>query len=228
MRLRTITMTAIGIGVLAASAPGAMAQNAMDLGGWDTESLQGTWRATEMTDTPVYGESGEDIGEVSNVVVGPDNKVKSIIVEAGGFFDIGDTHFSVPWDQVDVTPGEEGIRVPVNEDNVEDFDLFSEDEVEEGQRSWRVTELLGDNVMFTDESGYGIVYDLLFEQDGTLKSVVVNPSVAYGVGGYYAYPWRGYDQGFEPGSPRYGLGYGRDDITNFEQFDIDEIDDDLL
>ena len=139
MRFRNAAATALGTGIVALAAQGALAQNAMDLENWDTETLSGTWRATEMTDTPVYGETGEDIGEVSNV-------------EAGGFFDIGDTHFSVPWDQVDVTPGEEGIRVPVNEENVADFDLFSSDEVEAGERSWRVTELIGDNVMFSDNS----------------------------------------------------------------------------
>ncbi|MDX1540567.1 MAG: hypothetical protein R3349_04110, partial [Geminicoccaceae bacterium] len=68
----------------------------------------------------------------------------------------------------------------------------------------------------------------LFEQDGTLKSVVVNPSVGYGVGGYYAYPWYGYDYGFDPGRPNYDIGYTRDDITDFEPFDLDEIETDVF
>ena len=228
MRFPNAAATALGTGIVALAAQGALAQNAMDLENWDTETLSGTWRATEMTDTPVYGETGEDIGEVSNVVVGPDNKVQAIIVEAGGFFDIGDTHFSVPWDQVDVTPGEEGIRVPVNEENVADFDLFSSDEVEAGERSWRVTELIGDNVMFSDNSGYGIVYDLLFAEDGILQAVVVNPSIGYGVGGHFAYPWRGYEEGFDPGSPTYDLGVARDDVIGLEPVDLDQIESDVL
>ena len=228
MRLH-LKETTTAFAILALGAGTAAAQNSMDLAAWNDEDLTGTWRATEMTDTPVYGETGEDIGEVANLIVGPDNKVQAIVVEAGGLFDIGDTHFSVPWDQVDVTPGEEGIRVPVNEENVADFDLFSWDEVEDGQRSWRVTELLGDNVMFSDDSGYGIVYDLLFEQDGTLKSVVVNPSVGYGVGGYFAYPWRGYqEEGFDPGDPFYNVGYDRDDVAGLEPVDLDAIETDLF
>lgn len=219
--------TTAAAGILALSAGAAGAQNVMDLADWDSAELKGTWRATEMTDTPVYGETGEDIGEVSSVVVGPDNKVKSIIVEAGGFFDIGDTHFNVPWDQVDLTPGEEGIRIPVNEENVRDFDLFG-DEVENGQRSWRTSELIGDQVTFDDGDRYGIVSDLLFQQDGTLKSVVVNPSVGYGVGGYYPYPFYGYDYGYDPGSPYYDLGYQRDDVADLEPLDFDSVDGDLL
>lgn len=227
MTVRFATATAAGMAAFALGIGTAASQNVMDFDAWNDEDLTGTWRATVMTDTPVYGETGEDIGEVANIIVGPDNKVQSIIVEAGGFFDIGDTHFSVPWDQVDLTPDAEGIQVPVNEENIADFDLFG-DEVEEGPRSWRVNELIGDNVMFSDESGYGIVYDLLFEQDGTLQSVVVNPSIGYGVGGYYAYPYYGYDYGYDPGSPYYNLGYDRDDIAGLQAVDLDEFESDLL
>jgi sporulation protein YlmC with PRC-barrel domain len=200
----------------------------IDLANWDPSELKNGWLATQMTDTPVYGRNGEDIGEVSNVIVGRDDKVESIIVEAGGFLDIGDTHFSVPWDQVELTPGEEGVVVPVNEDNVEDFSLFGDDEVEEGPRSWRITELVGDAVRLEGGTGYGIVYDVVFDQDGTLKSVLVNPDIGYGVGGYYAYPWYGYDYGYEPGDPYYDMPYDRDEIGGVESFDIGTLDAGLI
>ena len=226
MRIRMSTATAIGL--LALSVQSWAAQNATDLENWDTETLTGTWRATVMTDTPVYGESGEQIGEVENLIIGPDNKVRSIIVESGGFFDIGDTHIAVPWDRVDLAPDQEGIRVPVNQENVPDFDLFSGEDVEEGPRAWRATELLGDNVTFTDGSGYGIVYDLLFSEDGTLQAVVVNPSIGYSVGGHFAYPWRGYGEGFDPGDPNYDVGLARDDVMGLEPVDLDQIQSDVL
>ena len=171
-----------------------------------------------MTDTPVYGETGEDIGEVSNIFVGPDDQIQSIVVEAGGFLDIGDTHFRVPWDQVDLTAGTEGVQVPVNEDNVEDFDLFG-DEPGTGPRSWRVSEVIGDYVRLEDGVNYGIVDDLIFDDAGELQSIVVNPSIGYGVGGYYAYPWYGYDYGFDPGADYYDLPYARDDIAGLEPLD---------
>lgn len=226
MRMHFATAVA-AISLVGLSGGSALAQEVMDLEAWDAAELQGSWRATEMTDAAVYGANGEDIGEVSSVIVGPDNRVKSIVVEAGGFFDIGDTHFSVPWDQVDITPGQEGIRVPVNEDNVDDFDLFG-DEVTEGRRAWRASELVGDRAVFANGDRYGIVSDLLFGPDGSLTSVVVNPSVGYGVGGFYAYPWRGYEYGYDPGSPYYDLGYSEDEIAGLDPIDFDEIDGDLI
>ena len=131
------------------------------------------------------------------------------------------------WDQVDLTPGTEGVQVPVNEDNVADFDLFS-DEPEADPRSWRVTEVIGDYVRLKDGVNYGIVNDLIFDKDGKLQSVVVNPSIGYGVGGYYAYPWYGYDYGFDPGAEVYELPYGPDEIAGYEPFEDGMFDSDVF
>jgi hypothetical protein len=87
---------------------------------------------------------------------------------------------------------------------------------------------MGDYVRLEDGVNYGIVDDLIFDDGGKLKSIVVNPSVGYGVGGYYAYPWYGYDYGFDPGQDFYDLPYGRDDVAAYEPFDSDVYDDDIL
>lgn len=219
MMLRTRPVawaSAVALGMT--SATPLFAAEIVELSSWNTKGLEGGWRASVMTDTPVYGETGEDIGEVSNIFVGPDDQIQSIVVEAGGFLDIGDTHFRVPWDQVDLTAGTEGVQVPVNEDNVEDFDLFG-DEPGTGPRSWRVSEVIGDYVRLEDGVNYGIVDDLIFDDAGELQSIVVNPSIGYGVGGYYAYPWYGYDYGFDPGADYYDLPYARDDIAGLEPLD---------
>lgn len=221
-----LSSAAVALALATGSASPLLAQE-IELSAWDTKALQDGWLASAMTDTPVYGEAGEDIGEVSNIYVGPDDQIESIVVEAGGFFDIGDTHFRVPWNQVDLTPGEEGIRVPVNEDNVEDFDLFG-DEPGPGPRAWRVNEVLGDYVRLEGGVDYGIVEDLVFDEGGKLQSIVVNPSVGYGVGGYYGYPWYGYDYGFDPGADVYELPYAREDIAQVDPLEDDMFDDDVL
>jgi sporulation protein YlmC with PRC-barrel domain len=229
MIARTMTLSVAAVALAVATSPisPSLAADVVDLEMWNAEDLHDGWRASSMTDVAVYGEDGEDIGEVANIIVGPDDQVQSIIVEAGGLFDIGDTHFRVPWDQVDLTPGAEGVQVPVNEDNVDDFDLFG-DEPGAGPRSWRVSEVMGDYVRLEDGVNYGIVDDLIFDDGGKLKSIVVNPSVGYGVGGYYAYPWYGYDYGFDPGQDFYDLPYGRDDVAAYEPFDYGVYDDDIL
>jgi hypothetical protein len=41
-----------------------------------------------------------------------------VIVEAGGFLDIGDTHYRVPWEDVELTADVGGITVPVTEEKI--------------------------------------------------------------------------------------------------------------
>jgi len=39
-------------------------------------------------------------------------------------WDIGDTHVLVPWNEVEVN--EDGVSIPVHEDNAENYGLFDE------------------------------------------------------------------------------------------------------
>lgn len=199
----------------------AQGQEKIDLVAWAQErDFENGWTAEQLIDTEVQGQTGEDIGEVENLVVGTDAQIQKIIVESGGLWDIADTHFAVPWDQVKVGPNLEQVTVPVNEENVEDFSLFDEDdEVQTGERAWRASELMNDYVSLKDYVGYGMVQDLLFSQNGELTAVIVYPDVGYGIGGPYAYPYYGYDRGFDPGSGYYQLPYTRNEIAELGPFD---------
>lgn len=211
------------------------------LNSWDYDELyRSGWSARRMIDADVYGQNGEEIGEVENILVGTDGTIRSLIIEAGGFLDIGDTEFAVPWDRipwdrVTADAGSTRVTVPLNEDNIDQFDVFGEHgydmpaaggvrEVREGDdmvtpRTWRVTELLDDTVRLKDGGGYGYVRDLIFDPDGTLKSVVVTTDAVYGTRNSYAYPYYGYEYGFNPGLDYYGLPYGTNDLAGLEPFD---------
>lgn len=210
-------LSASGLGTTAV----AQGQEKIDLMAWSQErDFENGWTTEQFIDTDVYGQDGEDIGEIENLVVGAEGRIQKIIVEAGGVWGIGTTHFGVPWDQVQIGQNLERVTVPVNEENVEDFSLFGEgDEVQAGERAWRASELMGDYVSLQDYRGYGVVQDLLFSQDGEVIAVIVYPDVGYGVGAPYAYPYYGYDYGFDPGSDYYELPYTRDEIAELGPFD---------
>lgn len=192
----------------------------IDLVTWrQAEEYRDGWTARQLFDTPVYGANDEGVGEIENLIVSADGKIEKIIVEAGGFLDIGDVHLAVPWDQAEVGKGLERVRTPLEEENVEDFSLFDDDEVRTGQREWRVTELMYDYVSLEDYRGYGMVADLVFSQDGEVEAVLVNPDVGYGGGGPRAYPYYGYERGFEPGADTYRLPYTREEIAELGPFD---------
>lgn len=227
--MRQLFRIGMSTGVLALlAATPATAQEMVDLKDWDQSKLYDGWSAEALFDTPVYGVEGEDIGEVENLIVDADGKVEAIVVEAGGVWDIGDTHFRVPWGDVEVGPAMERLTVPVDEDNVANFSLF-DDEVVTGPQSYRATELIDDLVSLKDAPAYGRVDDLLFDREGQLQAVIVEPDVAYGigVGRPYAYPYA-YPAGYEPRGEYYELPYTRADIEDLQPFDYEKLDPDVL
>ena len=224
-----------------APAPIAGEQTRIDLGEWDYEELyRSGWRAGQLIGANVIGQSGEEIGNVENIMIGPDGKVLSIIAEIGGFLDIGDTHVNVPWNEVQFTSGAESAKVPVTEENLDQYSLFGDEEqlgrgaasrihrVDDpatGPRVWRATELTGDYVRLQGGEAYGYVDDLIFNSDGTLRAVSVTRDIGYGTAGPYAYPYYGYGYGaFDPGLDYYGLPYAEGEVADVEPFDYEEMD----
>jgi sporulation protein YlmC with PRC-barrel domain len=57
----------------------------------------------------VFGEGGEEVGEIENLLIGPDGRVRAAIIEFGGFLGIGENEVAVPWDRLNVA----GQRVTV-------------------------------------------------------------------------------------------------------------------
>ena len=230
--MRKLLTNTTAVSILALAAP-ALAQQAdvtvgdtevdvvrqgmVGLDQWDYGGLyeEGAWTAEQLLDADVYGPTGDEIGEVENIVVGTDGFVEAIIAEVGGFWDIGDTHVRVPWTEVEVAfeNGEPRVQVPVTEATVEDYDLYGgiggefrvvDDDDPYTPRGWRATELIDDYVTLGEGQRYGWVEDLVFDQAGRLEAVVVD--AAYGAAyGPYAYPFYGYGYGFRPGYNYYGL-----------------------
>jgi sporulation protein YlmC with PRC-barrel domain len=210
----------------------------IDLRQWDWQELYNAgWRAGDLLGAEAYGRSGDGIGEVENLVVGPDGKILSVVAEVGGTWDIGDTHVSVPWDLAQITAGAEGIRLPVTPENVEDYSLFADerltawgalaeikpvdDDLATGPRAWKVTDLIGDMVRLDDRTGYGYVDDVVFNHHGEIRAAIVRPDVRYGRPGYQAFPFqaRADGHGWDPSRDSYDLPYGLEEVDELGRFD---------
>ena len=243
MKLRTLTAIAL---VMGAAAPAAaqqeatkaeevdvVAEDVVELNEWGYEGLyEDSWTAGQVLDAPVYGRTGEEIGDVENIMVGTGGLVESLILEIGGFIDIGDTHIRVPWSEVatQLREGVSRIEIPVTQETIEDlaegeYDLFGgvagefrvvDDDDPYTPRAWRVTELIDDYVVLEGGYRYGWVEDLVVDGDtGRLKAVVVD--AVYGPAyGPYAFPFYGYGYGFDPGYPYYELPYGEQEVAQLE------------
>ena len=72
--------------------------------------------------------------------------------------------------------------------------------------------------------GYGVVDDVIFGGDGEILAVLVRPDLAAERGyyrpGLFAYPFHGYDYGYEPGAAEYNLPYSKDEIDVLEPIDV--------
>jgi hypothetical protein len=202
--------------------------------GWSLERL--------IENARVYGAEGEEIGDIENVLLSEEGKILAIVAEVGGFIDIGDTHVSVPWDQVTFSPALDLIEVPVDDENVNDYSVFGDwgyftksdaeatevvnEEMITGPRVWKATDLIDDYALLTGSMAYGYVDDLIFTNDGMLHAVVVEPDSTYGAGPY-ALPYYGYPYGWYPGSPYYRLPYGADEVAVIDTFDYDQLRTDM-
>ena len=225
MKNGTHTNSLVAAGIALAIGGAAQAQETISMEEWNSMEMRPGWSAEQMINVPVRSSDGEEIGEIENIIVGPEGDVQSIVLEVGGIiFDIGDTHLAVPWDQVEVSGGQgpiEYVTVPVTEDNYDQFDLsWSAGDVNTGPREFRVTEMIGDYATLGGETGAGYVNDVIFDEDGKLQAVVVNQSGAMG-GGYRAYPYTGYDNGFDPGLNTYDMPYTEDEVGGMQPFDYE-------
>lgn len=196
---------------------------------------------SDLLDADVFGPTGEEIGQVENVLFGVDGNVLSVIAEVGGILDVGDTHVSVPWDQVSVDAKAGRITLPVTQETIEEHSLFRDPRLtasdastntqavtgdnagvaNTGSRVWRAREFIGDYARLRNGEQfieYGYVEDLII-QNGKLAAVVVAPDVTWGKRGLYAYPYYGYGYGWYPGLAYYDLPYTREDIGDMTPFE---------
>lgn len=211
--------------------------DAETLAEWE-ESIRdrGGLRAEYMLTEEIFGPEGEEIGNVENIIVNGQGQIVAIIAEVGGFWDIGDTHIAVPWEEVTLIP--DGLKIPVTEDNFDDYTLFAEksyitmerlqqarqvdDSVATGPETWRLTALLGDYAALENGDGFGYVDDAIFSKDGQLQAVIVQSSLAaYGYG-TYAFPFHGYAYGWRPYQHAYVVPYGPAVIDTLEPFRYDD------
>ncbi len=200
----------------------ASAANKIDIRTWtlDQEGRDG-WSVKKLIGTKAFGPNRKQVGNVENVIFGPDGKVRKLIVTTGGFLDIGETPLAVNWKDVKIGPDIDYVNTPLTVESVEKYGLFDgmPEKVATGPREWRATELIGDYVNLQGGTPYGYVRDLIISKDGDLKAVIVRPDVGYSRGGgYYAYPYYGYGMGYgytwNPGNDHYDLPFGKTDIAH--------------
>jgi sporulation protein YlmC with PRC-barrel domain len=193
----------------------------VDITSWAaTDSYYEGWSALDLLDEDAYGMQGEDLGEVEDIIVGPDGRIARIVVEGGGFLDIGDTHAAIPWEEVTRT-GTSSVTVPVTDDNLGEYTRYpAVDDMPAMRGNFRINEIIGDYVS-ANGVGYGTIDDVIFSDDGAIEAVVVYPTYGYG---YQTRPVAvPYNAGaYDPYAPYYSVPYATAELDELRPFNYGE------
>lgn len=81
--------------------------------------------AEDLDGAPVYDLNGEEIGEISKIIVADDGQIDKVVIDVGGFLGIGEKPVALTFDELRITRGEgmEALRVEVDHTEAELKDM---------------------------------------------------------------------------------------------------------
>lgn len=65
----------------------------------------GGWRASKLIGASIYGPDNASIGEISDVLIAPDGKIRAVVVSVGGFLGAADKDIAIPFQALGITRG---------------------------------------------------------------------------------------------------------------------------
>ena len=87
-----------------------------------TETPAGTFHSDALTGNQVKSsvEDDEDIGTITDLIIGEDGQINAVVVGVGGFLGMGEKNVAIEWDSLELTKDEDGesyvISVNASED----------------------------------------------------------------------------------------------------------------
>lgn len=122
----TGSTTAATGGDMAADGP-YRSYSALEEGAWQGE-IAGGHSIDSLMGRDVLGPDGEEIAEISDLVIESDNSIRKVIVDVGGFLGLGATPVALDIDQLHITPGEDGeIRTSMTREQLEALPRYERD-----------------------------------------------------------------------------------------------------
>lgn len=91
------------------------------------------WRSSKVIGSTVYGPDNASIGEVNDVLIGSDGKIRAAVIGVGGFLGVGQKYVAVPFEQLNITgkPDSSSIQkitVTFTKDQLKDAPTFAYNE----------------------------------------------------------------------------------------------------
>ena len=75
-------------------------------------------RADKLIGTSVYNAEGQTVGSVQDIVFDKDGKIIGVVLKVGGLLGIGGKSVGIKWDEVEVAPQDETLKVSYTKDQL--------------------------------------------------------------------------------------------------------------
>ena len=75
-------------------------------------------RADKLIGTSVYNAEGQEVGSVQDIVFDKDGKIVGVVLKVGGLLGIGGKSVGIKWQEVQVVPQEDIVKVNYSEDQL--------------------------------------------------------------------------------------------------------------
>jgi len=93
-------------------------------------------RADKLIGTSVYNAEGQEVGSVQDIVFDKDGKIVGVVLKVGGLLGIGGKSVGLKWQEVQVVPQEDMVKVNYTEDQLKVApDFKTHDAIAAEQRS---------------------------------------------------------------------------------------------
>ena len=119
--------------------------------------------ASTLRDTTVVNRQGENLGDIKDLMIDPQNsRIQYAVLDFGGFLGIGDKLFAVPLEAFDIDRKDEHFILDVTKDRLESAPGFD-------KSNWPTT---------ADQSFVENVYDYYGKRDVYMRSRVNEPALS--------------------------------------------------
>lgn len=195
-----------------ASSASSAKSGAVDVANWNQAELKQGYSADRLTDMKAKSRTGDNIGDIKDILIDRNGKATAFLVSHGGVFGIGDKELRVPFNELKPDPKLENVTLPVTKENVEKYRV-KEDSARSNEM--KVSELMKHQVALRGGAKYGDVKDVIIGRDGQVKAIVVDADGARR--GRYALPWT--TSAYDTSGKRFAYDYEPSQLEKLRPFD---------
>ncbi|MFC7292688.1 PRC-barrel domain-containing protein [Hirschia litorea] len=140
------------------------------------QMLTTEFEMSEMIGEDIHGENGEEIASVSDLIIGDDGRIESIVFANGGIAGLGTKYGKLNYDEATVTLDEENeprVRMSMTSDALAAISSWEQDKANDYRLA---SELMGTNAQYAASDEKARITDLVANLNGEVRYALVSAS----------------------------------------------------